>query len=191
MRRLLTILAFLVTGVGLGFLSAAAMINGGPGTPIIASGPWVAWPKAGSVQADPYTKAHFAMTGELPLTASEVVIFHSETDDDANGLSGDCTYRISGRQLPARLWTLTVYASGGKLIDNPADRHSFNSRNVLRNSDGSFQIAVAPEPQPGNWIPTGNANRLTVLLRLFNVDSTVSNRLGEIPLPGIERLRCS
>ena len=77
------------------------------------------------------------------------------TDDDGKTLDGRCDVRISGTTPQARFWTLTLYDPQGKLVGNSLERHGFTSQEIVRNADGSFDIAVAPRARAGNWLPTG------------------------------------
>ena len=52
------------------------------------SGAWTAWPHAGSPDADPYSIAMLARTGEVPLGAGEGIAFTAEIDSDGAPLSG-------------------------------------------------------------------------------------------------------
>lgn len=190
MRPLLTLLLFLIGGVGAGFITAAVAINNGIGPFSVSNGPWLVWPMAGTPKADPYTKAHFASNGEFPLVAAESLSFKADSDNNGELLLGDCTYAITGERIETRMWTLTVYDESARLIDNPAGRTSFNSRNVLRNRDDGFEIRIGPKAEPGNWIPTGKAGRVFVLLRLYNAEPAVLALPGGAGLPSIRRLHC-
>lgn len=190
MRWLLILLLFMVGGVGVGFFTASGAINSGVGPFSVRNGPWVAWPMAGNVRADPYTKAHFAATGQLPLIASEALSIRADADSQGEYLLGDCTYLLAGSRIEARLWTLAVYDEDGSFIENPAARHSFNSTNVLRDSEGNFEIVLAPQAQPGNWIPTSGVRRFFIMLRLYNAEPALIAELERAQLPEIKRIRC-
>lgn len=190
MRRLVTILMFLVAGIGLGFLTASAAVDGDLGPSRITNGPWRTWLVSGATRVNPYVRAHFALTGELPLRSSEVFILNANVDSEGDTLSGECTYRIDSPQIATRWWSLTVYDANGQLIETPARRYSFNSRNVMRGRNGDFTIRLSPQAQPGNWIPTGNAGRILVTLRLYNAEAELGDNISTAPLPTIKRLEC-
>jgi len=115
--------------------------------------------------------------------------FVAERDDDGKRLSAGCLYRIAGQTPPARLWTLTVYDADGELMDNPVHRTGFNSREILRREDGSFEIAVAASVQPGNWLPVAGDTDLRLVLRLYDTPLT-SSGIGDASLPAIQRGEC-
>ncbi len=56
----------------------------------IPIGAWVAWPKSGTRDIDPYTRATFARTGELPVGSGDGVAFFARTDDNGRQLGGRC-----------------------------------------------------------------------------------------------------
>lgn len=190
MRQLVTVLMFIVAGVGLGFLTASAALDGDLGPSRVTNGGWNAWLVSGVTRVNPYVRAHFALTGELPLMSSEVLILNADRDDENNILIGNCTYQIDSGQLATRWWSLTVYDTNNRLIENAAKRHSFNSRNVLRDNDGRFAIRLSSQAQPGNWIPTGEARRILVTLRLYNAEAELRDNITTTPLPTIKRLQC-
>ncbi|BCP52786.1 membrane protein [Kaistia sp. 32K] len=157
----------------------------------VTRGAWTAWPDSGSPNADPYTEAMLARSGEVPLGGGEGLAFSAEVDSSGQRLTGGCRYRVSGQTPPARLWTLTVYDEDGHLMENPARRTAFHSREILRREDGSFEIAVAPKPQPGNWLPVTTGERIRLILRLYDTPLSGGAAIGDIVLPAIERVGCT
>lgn len=190
MRTLLTVLLFLIGGIGAGFITAAVAINNGLGPFSVKNGPWTIWPTAGKPNADPYTKAHFAAIGEFPLISTESLGMRADRDSQGQPLQGNCTYALTGQLSEVRLWTLTVYDESGQLIENPANRSAFNSENVLRRGDGRFEIKFGARAEPGNWIPTGDAARVFLMLRLYNSEPVLLSNLEGAGLPEITKLRC-
>jgi hypothetical protein len=155
-------------------------------------GAWTAWPKSGSVDIDPYARANIARTGELPTGMGDGVAFYARSDDSKNSFDGRCTFTISGMTPAARYWTITLYDPEGKLIANTIDRHSFTSDEIVRGGDGSFAITVAPLARPGNWLPTGGADKFVLVLRLYDTPIGVSTgTTKEGPMPSVVRKGCS
>jgi hypothetical protein len=155
-------------------------------------GAWTAWPKSGSVDIDPYARANIARTGELPTGMGDGVAFYARSDDARNSFDGRCTFTISGMTPVARYWTITLYNPEGKLVANSIDRHSFTSDEIVRDSDGGFAITVAPLARPGNWLPTGGADKFVLVLRLYDTPIGVSTgTTKEGPMPAIVRKGCS
>jgi hypothetical protein len=155
-------------------------------------GAWTAWPKSGSVDIDPYARANIARTGELPTGMGDGVAFYASSDDARNSFDGRCTFTVSGITPVARYWTITLYNPEGKLVANSIDRHSFTSDEIVRDSDGGFAITVAPLARPGNWLPTGGADKFVLVLRLYDTPIGVSTgTTKEGPMPAIVRKGCS
>ena len=72
------------------------------------------------------------------------------------------------------------------------DRHGFTSEEIVRDTDGRFTIAVAPQARPGNWLPTGGIERYTLVLRLYDTPVGVATRTQrDAPMPNIATERCS
>lgn len=188
---ILQILIFLGGGIGLGYCSADYAMTRGLRTVSVSNGPWTTWPSVASQDADPYTRAHFAGTGKLALTSFEAITFRAETDGEGDSLDLTCTYSIGSGALSARWWSITVYGHDGRPIANPADRHSFNSTNTVRKTDGSFLISVSGDVQAGNWIPVMGSGDFFILLRLYNADRRLSGNLEGAALPTITREKCS
>jgi hypothetical protein len=176
-----------LTGLGLTWL-ASARSNGFGAVQI---GAWIAWPKSGTADADPYARAVFARSGELPIERADGLAFEASSTDNGTSLDGRCETRIAGRLPSARFWTLTVYDSRGRLIDNPAERYGFNSTEIVWNQDGTFEIVAAPRARSGNWLPTGNRDRIVLVLRLYDAPIGLASRSGEpLEMPAVTRANC-
>lgn len=179
----------------LGIGSAWYMIERGSILTTTRIGPWMSWLSEGNPNADPYTRAHLARSGRLPLSSTAARYFMASTDSSGSHLSPQCEYRISGAPLNARWWSLALYDSNGSIIPNPSNRYSFNSEEAIRRSDGSYEIHLSRTARPGNWLPSGTDpyRNLRLLLRVYGPRVTDASGIGQIPaenLPKIERLRC-
>ncbi len=157
-------------------------------------GPWTAWPLADPLGADRYTRARIARSGDLPLGPGEGVAFTARVDSAGRPLEGSCRYRLSAMLPQARWWTLTLYDSADRLTRNPSQRAGFTSSAVLRGEEGKATVTVAPDAQPGNWLPS-SPGPMSLILRLY--DSPASTGLATefgagrtIAVPEIERLDC-
>ena len=175
------------SGLGLTWMA----VNLGHGFDRVQVGSWSAWPKAGTVEADPYSKAVIARSGEIPMSAGEGLALQSERDDSGALLTGRCTYLIKGSLPPARLWTLTAYDRAGTFRDNSAHRYSFTSAEIIRDASGSFEISVGPEVKPGNWLPVDKEQNVIVVVRLYDTPASSNvSQLTERMLPKVERKNC-
>lgn len=190
MRFLLDLAIAFVIAAAAGIGSAWFAIDQGRLFGAVSVGGWTAWPQEGSADADPYSLAMLARTGEVPLGAGEGLSFSAATDADKAPLSGSCTYAIVGDTPAARLWTLTAYDADGRLMANLADRLGFHSREIVRNADGSFAIAVSSSVKPGNWLPIGAVDRFRLVLRLYDTPLTTGSQIANLVMPAIRKVSC-
>lgn len=190
MRLLIDIAIAVIIAAALGLVTAWYAVDRGPLFGGMAIGPWEAWPSAGSPDADPYAIARLARTGEVPLGAGEGLAFTAKVDSAGEPLAGNCTYRLDGQTPAARLWTLTAYDGNGRLTANAARRTGFHSREILRRPDGSFVIMVAPDVQPGNWLPIAADGPFSLVFRLYDTPLTTGGEVSDRMMPGIAREGC-
>ncbi len=181
----------LILGIG----SAWYMIERGSPLTTVKAGPWQSWLSEGNPNADPYTRAHLARSGRLPLTSTVARYFVAYSDDRGRALHSACEYSLVGAPLNARWWSLAVYDEYGSLIANPAERYSFNSEEAIRRADGSFHINLGRRARPENWLPTGTGadRNLVLVLRVYGARDTDISGIGQIPsdrLPKVERIQC-
>jgi len=185
---------FTIIALVIGLGSAWHMIDRGSALTTVRAGPWSAWYAAGQPDADPYTKARVARSGTLPVVATTQMEFLARTDGEGDPLQSSCDYYVTVPRVPALWWSLALYDGDGRLIANPAGRHAFNSKNVLPGRDGEVNIALAPSPRAGYWLPSGEGHDLMLVFRVFRPYDTADLASGEIPeeiLPGIKRGDCS
>ena len=154
MRSLGYFVGTFVVALMLGIGSAWYMIERGSPLTTTKVGPWDGWVSEGNPSADPYTLAHVARSGRLPLTSTVARYFVARSDSAGRSLTSDCEYLIEGFPLNARWWSLAVYDEYGGLIDNSSARYSFNSEEMLRHADGTFRVNLSrnarrlrPEPR--------------------------------------------
>lgn len=168
MATLFKFLVIVLLGSLLGLAVTYCLLIRGVSFDEVKAGPWIRWPKNGSMAIDPYARAMLARSGELPLGTAEGLSFLARTDSTGGTLRANCDYVVSSPVPPTRYWTLSLYSPSGALVDNPAKRFDFTSAEVLRAADGSFQIAISRDAKPGNWLPVGNVPRFAIVLRLYD-----------------------
>jgi hypothetical protein len=179
----------IATFIGLGTTWFATVRGFGFGD--VTIGAWTARPKSGTLDIDPYARAAIARSGELPLGSGDGVAFRASADDAGRPLDGRCEVTVSGTTPQARFWTLTLYGRDGRLIANPVGRYGLTSMEIIRASDGTFSITVAPRARPGNWLPSGDAQRYIMMLRLYDTAVGVATRAGrETPMPAVKTGAC-
>lgn len=191
MRPILTGFVLLVLGVAIGLGSAWAGLHFSLDRTAVKVGAWQTPLDAGGTERGLYTRAVVAIGALLALSRSETIYFIARADDQGEALRGNCTYELAGKDLPARWWSITAYAGDHFLIPNAENRWSYNDANLAREADGSFRLTIAREPQPGNWLPAGRAEKIVLLARLYNPQGTVATDPATAALPTITRKACS
>lgn len=181
------VVTFVLIAVIGGLASAWYMVEKGSPLTTERSGPWITWTQAGRADADPYTRAHFARRGMLPMSAAIGQTYEARTDSDGQALYSTCEYVVQGPEIDAPFWSLSVFDDKGNLIPNAAERYGFNSATLMRTPGGNFGITLARNARPGNWIPTGGAGRLSVQLMIE--EPRTSDR-DPPTLPEIRRIAC-
>lgn len=69
-------------------------------------------------------------------------------------IDGSKTYRLSGRRGEAPYMEFTVYAGKIGLDSTSAQVGAMTEANLEVKPDGSYELMLSPDPQPGNWIRT-------------------------------------
>jgi len=178
-------------GIALGFWATALSLRDSPAFDVSTIGAWTVSEKAGTVEADPYTRAAIERSGEIPLAAGEGLQFVARVDDSGAALDPRCDYLVGRATPPARYWTLSLVDSQGFPVENAAARYGFRSSEIVRDADGGFVIAVSASAHSGNWLPIGSTDRFALALRLY--DSPVSASAGAIEksaMPRVARDSC-
>ena len=188
MRFLLTLLAAMVSSLVLGLGSAWYMVAA-PRTGTVEIGAWRGLPTVDAATADPYLRARVARNGEIGMGTGEGLTFVATVDDAGRGLVAECDYRIAGASPAARLWTLTATDADGATGLTPEGRAHLDSRNLLRDATGAFEVSLASTARAGNWLPAPPKGAVTVTLRLY--DTPLALGSDALPhLPAIEREAC-
>lgn len=178
----------LVGGLGSGWY----MVEQGSALTTHSIGPWRSWTSAGRIDADPYTRAHFARIGSLPITTEIASTYTARTDSAGIKLQGRCRYLVEGKDLAASWWSLTVFTDRGKLVPNALQRYGYTSDTVALRADGTFTVSLARDMQAGNWVPTSGSGRVALVLNLIEPRSTVEDWsvADDLGLPTIRRVDC-
>ena len=191
MRLIFLILITLIiaTAVGLGatWMTATRGVNVGT----ITIGAWTARPKTGTSDIAPYSRASVARSGELPVGTGDGVTFSAAKDDSGKLLNGQCDVAVKGVTPAARFWTLTIYDNKGQLVANSLQRYGFTSQEIVRGSDGSFEVRITSRARAGNWLPTGGLDRYMRVLRVYDTPVGVATRTQkDAPMPAITTVSC-
>lgn len=184
-------LLVLVVAIGGGAASVWIMLESTPPIGTLSAGPWTAYPRAGTPEADPYSRARFAREGGTPLGRAEGLVFIAGRDSQGAALRRACTYRIEGAFPPARLWTLHAVDRTGALVPPLGRRRAaLHSGMVLYEPDGNLAVTVSAHPAPGNWLAVTGDGPVQLVLTLL--DTPVSTGLdgADLVLPQIARVSC-
>lgn len=188
-RKLVTAAGVLIAAAVLAFASVWWALLRTPTSQAVTVGPWQASLVAGSADADMYTRARIAIGGLFALNRSETIYFFASRDDDHQPLRARCTYRVQGKPVASRWWSITAYADDHFLIPNAANRFSFNMGNLELGSDGAFEVIAAPTEQSGDWLPTGGGSGgFNLLFRLYNPAPDLAADPAAAQLPSIKQI---
>lgn len=190
-RDLLSMLLGVAVALVLGIGSAVWATNRLPFVGVMEVDGWSANTTLGGNSPDPYSQAHYARSGGLPLAAAEGLTFLRRADDDGDTLDANCTYVIAGNTPVARRWTLEVLHGG--LPEAPGEDglpRALHSHGIIRAADGSFTIRAAPVPQPGNWLFAGRSGSYTLALSLYDTSVASDTGLVELSMPSVRRREC-
>jgi len=156
-----------VLGLVIGAAGAVMSVRAGALGANEAIGPWATGKDFGTERASAYTRAVVALYGLLALPASEARYYTAMTDDSGAALDGACRYRVSGGLLPTQWWSVTLYDRAGYLVPNPPGIYSIGSVALPDAEQSAWTIHVAPQPQPGHWLPTGGKGPFALTLRTY------------------------
>lgn len=179
-----------MVGVLLGAGSAWLVLSGAARASEARVGAWSIDLGGGGDDAGPYQRAVTAVQGLLALAEEEAVYFVATDDDAGEGLRDDCVYRVTGGDLPATWWSVTLY-DGLYLPENGDEHLSVDATSVEVAADGAWSAYLGPSPDVrGDWISTRGADRPNLVLRLYVPDGSVLADPTTVPVPRITRLAC-
>ncbi len=191
MRFLANLLIILTIGLAGGGFSAKWAVESEHGFGAVIIDGWISRPLAGSVDADPYTKAWVAREGIVPLGAAEGLAFQLMQDNSGNPLRRECHYTLSGTTPPARFWTLSAQDEKRRTIKSGnGGTGAFFSQTLLRSQDGSFAIDISSQPASGNWMTITGSGQMRLVLRLYDTPITGSAGLVEPVMPRLVTKAC-
>lgn len=180
-----------ILAVGLGFGLSYYALTDGRLFATYSTGPWLAWPAAGTPEPDPYTLAYLSRRGALQLGTSEGVEFVADRDSDGEPLELTCTYRLEGAMPLAAFWTLVAVDEAGGNLATSSALPFLDSDHVAREPDGTIVLRTGPALAPGNWLQVDGAGAYRLVLRLY--DSAFREAVTtttEFELPVIAREAC-
>jgi len=161
-------LAAIIAGAALGLGSAWAVLEMGRASFVENYSGWVHSRAAGSVSADPYTRAIIARDGLLALSAREALYFSLYQDSEGRPLDESCVYELSGQPLRARWWSVTLYAADNFLAQNSDHAASVDASRYGANARWSARISPV-RGDASAWVSSRAAGRgFSLTLRVYN-----------------------
>jgi hypothetical protein len=189
MLRSLKIFCILAVGTALGLATTWATVVRNSKSGGVSNGPWRTSLYAGSREGSLYLRAYIAVHGLLALGREETIYYTAADDSEGQTLDGNCSYRVEGRDLPARWWSITAYGADDFLIPNPADRYSVSMNSVAHRADGTFAVTLSKKQAEGDWIAV-TGGRFDLTIRLYNPKAAVVADPGHLTLPTIRKAVC-
>jgi hypothetical protein len=181
----------LAIAFGGGIWSTLVALEATTGFGAIRLGPWEAFPQAQTSAADPYAKSHRASAGKLLYASAEGLTFTATTDEAGARLTAGCSYRLSGHTPAARLWTLYASSQGGPVPSLQSDLPTaLNSRTILRDAAGNFDISISSAAKPLNWLAIPGTGNFRLTLTLLDTPTAGSSGLIDLSMPRIEKIGC-
>ncbi len=181
----------LVGGLALGLGAAWWLTGGGLQGGQIVNGPWTTSLGYGTKATGAITRAAVARAGLLALPAKETVYWSAKTDAAGAPFDGNCRYSLSGKQLDARWWSVTIYDAAGYLVANDANIWSVNGANVATDDRGVWRVTIAPtRPVEGAWLPGIKDQSFHLTLRMYNPGPAFRADPEKASLPAIVKEGC-
>lgn len=179
-------MALIIAFVG-GVLSLNYMLKNFEGFDRLTIGQWAAFPLAGTLDADLYTKARHAKQTTLSLGEAEGLRFQIWKDNKGKALNSRCQYILKG-QIPTAQF-FTIYPVDLSLRPIKSDVQDgglpfeLHSQNIIRNPDNSFSIMISPTPYAGNWLASNKQEEFGLVLNLYNTPIATSTALQILSMP--------
>ena len=157
---------------------------------------WRTLSSPGDKDRNMYTRVNVSQFGTFALAKPEAAYFHAFADIADEKLNSNCLYKVTGEDIDARWWALTVYDKDGFLIENTEKNYSFNSENINFNLDGGFEIYLTNNNQAiqdvasSNWLRSPLSGNFSVSLRIYLPGEEFFSNLRRVNLPIIEKIEC-
>ncbi|WP_181814699.1 DUF1214 domain-containing protein [Sphingomonas aracearum] len=179
-----------VAGLVLGGATAIASVRGGALGSSERIGAWTTGRDLGTDAQSGHGRAVVALRGLLALPGSEARYYNAAVDDAGDPLRAECRYTVHGGSVPGRWWSLTLYDRDGYLVPNPAGLFSVGSAAIPGLEQDDWTVEVAPDRQPGHWLPSGEGDRFELTFRVYLPADRGQGNLSAAQLPSIVRRDC-
>jgi hypothetical protein len=199
MKTILKILITIIAGLAVGIVSALWSFGAiGPkddelsGKNRIDVDGWNSDLSIGSNASDIYTKAYVARRGLLALSRAETIYFMRSEDDQGQKLDPNCKYQINGSaDIPARWWSITLYAEDDYLTQNGDNAHSVSASTIDVTAPLNVQLGPNRPSTSADWISSNQAGAYSLTLRMYNPHEIALSKPQSLDLPDVKRLSCA
>jgi hypothetical protein len=195
--NIVEIAVYVAIATGIGLSTAWYMVDYGSRLTVERDGPWQRWTIAGAPGADPYTKAHFARAGWLPVSTVVAHYHIASKDSSGEALYTDCDYQVSGPAPLGHRWTLAAFDMQGRGVPSGAGQTMISSSTALPGPEATISIRLSQATSPGNWLGLTGSSRMQLLLTQYGrSDKALKSATGVAtstsrrPLPEIVRTGC-
>ena len=106
-------------------------------------------------------------------------------------ISGARTYRLTGNRGSVPILSFGTKADGLSADGDILSTGEIDIRAMAVDADGRFELIVARDPQPGNWLPIAPVDRFKLVLRLYDTPLTTGSQLAGVTMPRIIAGACS
>ncbi|WP_332065943.1 DUF1214 domain-containing protein [Bartonella sp. CB189] len=152
-------------------------------------GEWNAYPKLGTANTDPYTRAYAIKRNYISLGRTEGIIFQIWKDNHGRPLYPHCHYLLKGNIPITRLFTLyTANKSLKPYTSSKTIPFELHTNNIIYENDGSLRINISPRPQTGNWLATVSQKEFGLILTLYDTAIISATPLQRLTMPSIEQI---
>lgn len=177
--------AYLVAGAVVGLSSAIWAVDYYGSATADADSIWQSWDFVGRNNANPYSLAHYLISGRLPPAAGQMREFSAQRSSDGAPLDAACSYELFSDPAPDGWWSMAAYATGK--TDQRSDG-LITADTTINEHDGSLRVTVAPRPAGGNWVRSPGSGSFSILYTVS--ESSPSQVVVTSPLFTIERNGC-
>jgi hypothetical protein len=104
-------------------------------------------------------------------------------------LDGRATYRIRGQRGGAPLIEFSSFTGKAGVQAESRQVAALTERDLVVEADGSFEVVLAPDPQPRNWLRTGPEARYLMVRQYAHDWSRLAEARMQIRRDGVQGMR--
>jgi hypothetical protein len=176
-----------LAGLAIGLLSALWSIEASAGASYEMVNGWRVSTLAGASMGGMRERAAAARQKLMALNGREGQVYLRDRDDDGNRLEESCIYELEGRALPARWWSVSLYAPDHDFASNSDHAFSVHSGRV---GSGRWSVRISPvRGEAVHWLSSRAGRRgFSLALRAYHANR--GDRTLEAALPSLTLVSC-